>query len=189
MKLLHYCFIIEYVSNNVQYRQIAEEQDVWCIIDRKRDQVGHDFSNGKLIMVSSPKKAIIGDFARQWCKELYMPTWNGYELEDHLFKDKLTLKSLKDKFELCGGITRWIFIMLLVDIEMAIEKDILYHQNLSGDEYTYKLIHMHTNIEEMGEILLYIMTTCFFSSKYLADRCLKQLQLNHKKELFDFSIM
>jgi hypothetical protein len=109
MKLLQYCFIIEYVSNNVQYRQIAEEQDVWCIIDGKRDQVGHDFSNGKLIMVSLPKKAIIGDFARQWCKELYMPTWNKYELEDHLFRGKLTLKSLKDKFEVCGGITRWIF--------------------------------------------------------------------------------
>lgn len=41
------------------------------------------------------------------------------------------------------------FSMSLVDIEMAIEKGILYHQGqiLSGDEYTYKLIHMHTNIE------------------------------------------
>lgn len=38
------------------------------------------------------------------------------------------------------------FSMSLVDIEMAIEKDIFYHQ-VSGDEYTYKLIHMHTNIE------------------------------------------
>jgi hypothetical protein len=57
--------------------------------------------------------------------------------------------------------------MSLVDIEMAIEKDIFYHQGqiLSGDEYTYKLIHMHTNIEKMGEFLLYTTSTCFFSSK------------------------
>lgn len=73
---------MECVSGRVQYRQIAEEQDVWCTIDVKRDQLGHDFSNGKLIMVSSPKKSIIGDFAKQWCKKLYMPIWNEFEVED-----------------------------------------------------------------------------------------------------------
>ena len=189
---------LEYIRDKVQYRQIAEEENVWCIIDGKRDQVGHDFSNGKLIMVSSPKKAIIGDFAKQWCRELFMPTWNEYELEDcwnHLFKGKLTLESLKDKFKVCGGIARWIFTMSLEDIEMAVEKaiktvksEILYHQGqvLAGDEYTHKLIHIYTNIENMGKFSSYTTSTCFFASKYVADRCLEQLQLNHKKELFDF---
>jgi hypothetical protein len=88
-------------------------------------------------MMSSPKKAIIGDFAKQRCRELFVPTWNKYELEDcwnHLFKGKLTLESLKDKFKVCSGIARWIFIMSLEDIEMAVEKaiktvksEILYH--------------------------------------------------------------
>jgi hypothetical protein len=188
----------EYVSNKVQYRQIAEEQDVWCIIDEKRDQVGHDFSNGKLIMVSSPRKEIIGDFGKQGCKELFMPTWNEDELKDcweHLFKEKLTLKSLKDKFKICGGIARWIFTMSLEDIEMTTNKaiktvksEILYHQGqiLAGDEFTHKLIHIHTNIEQMGKFSPYTTSTCFFASKYVADKCLGQLQLSHKKELFDF---
>jgi hypothetical protein len=30
------------------------------------------------------------------------------------------------------------------------------------------------------------MSTCFFASKHVAGRCLEQLQLNHKKQLFDF---
>lgn len=64
----------KYVNGKQQYRQIAEEPDVWCIIDGKKDQVGHDFTNGKLIMVSSPKKDIIGSFAKQDCRELFMPT-------------------------------------------------------------------------------------------------------------------
>ncbi|CAI2175444.1 2944_t:CDS:2 [Funneliformis geosporum] len=186
------------IENKTLYRQIAEQPDVWCIIDGKRDQVGHDFSNGKLIMVSSPKKAIIGDFAKQWCAELFMPTWNEDELKDcwkHLYERRLTLKSLGDKFKLCGGIARWIFTISLENIEMAIEKaiktvksEILFHQGqvLSGDEYTHKLIHIHTNIEEMGKFSPYTTSTCFFASKYVADRCLEQLQLNHKKELFDF---
>ncbi|CAG8634710.1 14474_t:CDS:1 [Funneliformis mosseae] len=85
--------------------------------------------------------------------------------------------------------------MSLEDIEMAVEKaiktvksEILYHQGqvLAGDEYTHKLIHIYTNIENMGKFSLYITLTCFFASKYVADRCLEQLQLNHKKELFDF---
>ncbi|CAG8531902.1 4462_t:CDS:2 [Funneliformis caledonium] len=106
---------ITYVNGKELFRQMAEQPNVWCIIDGKRDQ-------------SSSKKAIIGDFAKQWCRELFMPTWNEYELEDcwnYLYKEKLTLKSLKDKFEICGQI-------------------------LAGDEYTHKLIHIHTNIEKMG---------------------------------------
>ncbi|PKC60418.1 hypothetical protein RhiirA1_539853 [Rhizophagus irregularis] len=88
----------ECVIGKVQYRQIAEEQDVWCIIDGKRDQLGHDFSNGKLIM--------------QWCKKLYMPIWNEFEVEDcwkNVYCEKVPSESLKDKFKLCGGISRLIF--------------------------------------------------------------------------------
>ncbi|CAG8621398.1 13109_t:CDS:2, partial [Funneliformis mosseae] len=107
-------------------------------------------------------KAIIGDFAKQWCRELFMPTWNEYELKDcwnYLYKEKLTLKFLRDKFEICGGIARWIFTMSL-EVEMDIEKaiktvksEILYHQGqiLAGDEYTHKLIYIHINIEKMEE--------------------------------------
>ena len=55
--------------------------------------------------------------------------------------------------------------------------EILYYQGqvLSGNEFTYKLIHIHTNIEEMGKFLPYTESTCFFVSKYMADKCLKQL--------------
>ncbi|CAB4493113.1 unnamed protein product [Rhizophagus irregularis] len=49
----------ECVIGKVQYRQIAEEQDVWCIIDGKRDQLGHDFSNGKLIMVHQRNQLLV----------------------------------------------------------------------------------------------------------------------------------
>ncbi|RGB25757.1 hypothetical protein C1646_771313 [Rhizophagus diaphanus] len=52
--------------------------------DMDVDQLGHNFSNGKLIMVSSPKKSIIGIFAKQWCKELHMPIWNEFEDEDYI---------------------------------------------------------------------------------------------------------
>ncbi|GES76651.1 hypothetical protein GLOIN_2v1761221 [Rhizophagus clarus] len=195
----------EYVSDKVQYRQIAEEQDVWCIIDGKRDQLGHDFSNGKLIMVSLPKKSIIGDFAKQWCVKLYMPIWNKFEVEDcwkNVYCEKVpseSLESLKDKFKLCGGIPRLIFGESLLYIKSAIKQELIsvgpgmlcnQSKDFSGDEYTHKLIHMRTNLEEIeveGEKAdPYTGCFCFFGSDYIAYKCLKRLKEKYKEDLRTF---
>ncbi|PKB92629.1 hypothetical protein RhiirA5_444003 [Rhizophagus irregularis] len=153
-------------QGTVQYRQIAEEQDVWCTIDVKRDQLGHDFSNGKLIMVSSPKKSIIGDFTKQWCKKLYMPIWNEFEVEDYI---KSAIKQAL----------------------ASVGPGMLCNQakDFSGDEFTHKLIHMRINLKETeveGEKAdQYTCCSCFFESDYIAYKCLKRLEEN-KEDLRTF---
>ncbi|PKC08480.1 hypothetical protein RhiirA5_376240 [Rhizophagus irregularis] len=190
------------IVNKTLYRQMAEQPNVWCIIDGKKDQVGHDFSNGKLIMVSSPKKAIVRDFAKQWCKSLYMPTWNENELEEcwnNLYRKsgKFTLKSVKDKFKLCGGIAQWIFNdnQSLSDIDsvikqalISVELNMLYNQakDFSDDEYTYKLIHINTNIKRTDEAEPYTEFFYFFASDNVAKRCLKKFKKNYKERLCSF---
>uniref|UniRef100_U9TGZ0 Crinkler effector protein N-terminal domain-containing protein n=2 Tax=Rhizophagus irregularis TaxID=588596 RepID=U9TGZ0_RHIID len=147
----------ECVIGKVQYRQIAEEQDVWCIIDGKRDQLGHDFSNGKLIMVHQRNQLLV------------------------IFQSSVPSESLKDKFKLCGGISRLIFG----------ESGMLCNQakDFSGDEFTHKLIHMHINLEETeveGEKAdPYTCCSCFFGSDYIAYKCLKRLK-EDKEDLRTF---
>ncbi|PKY57022.1 hypothetical protein RhiirA4_477776 [Rhizophagus irregularis] len=75
-------------------------------------------------MVSSPKKSIIGDFAKQWYKKLYMPIWNEFEVED-CWKNILNRPSNST----CISWTRQA-------------------KDFSGDEFTHKLIHIRTNLEE-----------------------------------------
>ncbi|POG70938.1 hypothetical protein GLOIN_2v1876366 [Rhizophagus irregularis DAOM 181602=DAOM 197198] len=143
----------ECVIGKVQYRQIAEEQDV-C------------------------------DFSKQWCKKLYMPIWNEFEVEDcwkNVYCEKVPSESLKDKFKLCGGISRLIFG----------ESGMLCNQakDFSGDEFTHKLIHMHINLEETeveGEKAdPYTCCSCFFGSDYIAYKCLKRLK-EDKEDLRTF---
>ena len=52
---------LQEVKNEYSYRQIAQQKQIWCIIDGVTPKVGHDFDGGELILVSSPKKEIIGD--------------------------------------------------------------------------------------------------------------------------------
>src|SRR5205823_371362 len=83
-------------------------------------QISHDWSAGKFIMVSPPKRDFIKDFDKPRCKTLYMPTWNEDELLECrgcLYKSEITEETTKRKFNLCGGIPRWIF-----DSEMDSEK-------------------------------------------------------------------
>ncbi|CAG8607062.1 14533_t:CDS:2, partial [Funneliformis mosseae] len=46
------------------------------------------------------KKAIIGDFVKQWCRELFMPTWNEYELEDFEMDIEKAIKQLNQKYSI-----------------------------------------------------------------------------------------
>ncbi|UZO16599.1 uncharacterized protein OCT59_007984 [Rhizophagus irregularis] len=65
----------------------------------------------------SPKKEIVGDFAKtQWCRKFYIPTWSEKEIEISIQENITTslLETLENKFELCGGIARWIYSQSLL---------------------------------------------------------------------------
>ncbi|PKB97398.1 hypothetical protein RhiirA5_384688 [Rhizophagus irregularis] len=113
-----------------------------------------------------------------------MPIWNEFEVEDcwkNVYCEKVPSESLKDKFKLCGGISRLIFG----------ESGMLCNQakDFSGDEFTHKLIHMHINLEETeveGEKAdPYTCCSCFFGSDYIAYKCLKRLK-EDKEDLRTF---
>jgi len=75
--------------------------------------VSHNFSTGRLIMMSSPKQDIIKGFVKgKVFKRFIMPAWEEDELLDcHklLYENIITELLLKEKFKLYGGIVRWIF--------------------------------------------------------------------------------
>ncbi|CAB4446157.1 unnamed protein product [Rhizophagus irregularis] len=160
------------VVNKTLYRQMAEQPNVWCIIDGKE------------------------------IKSLYIPTWNENELEEcwnNLYREsgKFTLKSVKDKFKLCGGIARWIFSdhQSLSDIDSiikqaltSVEPNMLCNQakDFSDDEYTHKLIHINTNIKRTDEAELYTESFYFFASDNVAKRCLKKFKENYKERFCSF---
>lgn len=65
---------------------------------------------------------------------------------------------MENKFELCGGIARWIYSQSLLseiksEATSSFGSNKLCNQasNFLGDEYTHKLIHVHTNLEESNE--------------------------------------
>ncbi|CAG8837325.1 17146_t:CDS:1, partial [Cetraspora pellucida] len=102
-------------------------------------------------------------------------------------------------FELCGGIVRWIFdimmpleaIKKLIDsASTSINPKLIEFQGrpLLDDELTHKLIHIHTNLpsdyEEMTDP--YTDAICFFASQYVADKCLDRLKQYHKEALYTF---
>ncbi|RGB33957.1 hypothetical protein C1646_169467 [Rhizophagus diaphanus] len=131
-----------------------------------------------------------------------MPTWNENELEEcwnNLYREsgKFTLKSVKDKFKLCGGIARWIFSydQSLSDIDSVIkraltsvEPNMLCNQakDFSGDEYAHKLIHINTNLKRTDEAEPYTESFCLFASDNVANRCLKKFKENYKECLRSF---
>jgi hypothetical protein len=93
--------------NSDDYKLFAQEKDTWCIIDGRPPQISHDWSAGKFIMVSSPRRDIIKDFDKPSCKTFYMPTWNEDELLEcwgRLYKNEITEDTIRTKFNLCGGI-------------------------------------------------------------------------------------
>jgi hypothetical protein len=183
--------------NSEEYKLIAPRENTWCIIDGRAPQISHDWSAGKFIMVSSPKRAIIKDFDKPRCKTLYMPTWNEEELLkcwESLYKDKISGETIKKKLKLCGGIPRWIF-----DNEMTLEKIrnmiiaasesidqciIEYQAKLFfGHEFSHKIIHIHPNVEGMNP---YTDAICLFASKYAAVKCLNHLKKHNKQKLRTF---
>ncbi|CAG8441789.1 14959_t:CDS:2 [Cetraspora pellucida] len=192
-----------YKVETSEYREFASLPNTWCIIDGKEPQVSHDFSRTKLIMVSSPKKEIVERFIKaQQSKLFYMPTWSEdevFDCYDHLYKEKITQESLKNKFELCGGIARWIFdiMMPLEEIKQTIDSAstsinprLIEFQGrpILGDELTHKLIHIHTNLpSDYGEIRdPYKDAICLFASQYVTDKCLDRLKQYHREALYTF---
>lgn len=179
-------------------KKFARGENTWCIIDGREPQISHDFSAGKFIMVSSPQNQTTKNFTKApKCISMFMPTWEEYEVLDCCEVLKIDKTLVMEKFKLVGGIARWIFdsALLLASTELMLENaiksiksDILYHQGqaFSGHEYTHKLVHMYTNTKQRDKFLPYTTSTCFFASKYVADKCLEKLQQDHKKELFDF---
>jgi len=149
-----------------QYFYFARLDNAWCIIDGKEPQVGHDFRGAKkLIMVSSPKKDIVGKFTKaKRTRTFYMPTWEKREfLEcERLYEEGVTKSLVEKKFELCGGNARWVFDskMPLDDIESILKAESAnidlggvlksLGESFSGDGFSHKLIHIksHLNIDE-----------------------------------------
>ncbi|KAF0429612.1 crinkler family protein [Gigaspora margarita] len=192
-----------YKINPWEYTDFASYKDTWCIIDGIEPQVNHDFSGSKLIMVSSLKKEILEKFTKaQRCKIFYMPTWSEDEILDccnHLYKEKITQELLKNKFELCGGIARWIFdsMISLEDIKQTIDgasttinPRLVEFQGrpFLGDEFMHKLIHIHTNLPSDFEETTnpYTDAICFFASQYVADKCFDKLKQHHRAALYLF---
>ncbi|CAG8453147.1 13333_t:CDS:2 [Funneliformis caledonium] len=102
-------FLIE-LENEYEFRKFVQQKHVWCIIDGVSPKVNHDFDRGKIILVSSPKKEIIGGFMKhQRCKQFNMPTWEELEVNEYCNYLSKPLVSVKEKFRLCSGIVRLIF--------------------------------------------------------------------------------
>ncbi|CAG8571095.1 1991_t:CDS:2 [Dentiscutata erythropus] len=54
------------------------------------------------------------------CKKFYMPIWSEDEIVDchnWLYDEKITQESIKKRFDVCGGVARWIF-----DTNMSLEE-------------------------------------------------------------------
>ena len=198
---------LQEVKDEYKYRQIAQQKHIWCIIDGVTPKVGHDFDGGKLILVSSPKKEIIGDFMKhQNRKKFNMPTWKEEEVDEywrqiHENKTTVTLESLKEKFRLCGGIARWVFDteMTLEDIRdniesaiTSIDAKILDYQGqvVRGEELTHRLVHIHTNLppadNEDPDSDPYTKSICYFASEYVANLCLEKLKKDDNEKLRKF---
>ncbi|RGB21947.1 hypothetical protein C1646_678189 [Rhizophagus diaphanus] len=179
------------------YRQVVGQKDVWCIIDSLMPKFNHDLA-GKFILVSSPKKQVIEKFTKaQKSKKFYMPTWDInelYDCQEKLYKE-VDRNLIGKKFELCGGIARWIFdtAMTSNDIKLIIGgaisdnnlRSMLRSQGelFSGDEFSHKLIHIKS--DNKAEIP-YTKAECVFASQFVEDECLRRFQKNHIEDLRAF---
>ena len=196
---------LQEVKDEYTYGQIAQQKHIWCIIDGVTPKVGHDFDGGKLILVSSPRKEIIGDFMKhQRRKQFIMPTWEEEEVDEcwkliHENKTTVTLESLKKKFRLCGGIARWVFDteMTLEDIRdniesaiTSIDAKILDYQGqiVKGEELTHRLIHIHTNLPsaDNSDPDPYTKSICYFASEKVANLCFEKLKKVNNEKLRTF---
>jgi len=184
--------------NSDQYKLLAKNENTWCIIDGKKPQVSHNWSAGKFIMVSSPKRDIIRDFDKPRCKTLYMPTWNEDELLkcwENLYKSEINKEEIKTKFDLCGGIPRWIFDSemsyekirkMIVSASQSIDSCIIDSQAklFFGHEFSHKIIQIHTNLEDTENP--YTDSFCLFASKFAGNKCLEHLKEHNKEKLRTF---
>ena len=115
----------------------------------------------KFIMMFSPKKQVIEKFIKvQKSKKFYMQTWDINEINEcheNLDKEVNYNNSIKEKFELCKRIARWIFdiIIILNDIESII-RGVISDKNLKsmlkfqgelflGNEFSHKLIYIKSD--------------------------------------------
>jgi hypothetical protein len=192
---------VQLIRNEYDYRIFAEQKNVVCIIDGVLPKVNHDFTGPKLIMVSSPKKELIGNFTKaQRTKKLYMPTWEWDEIlscYNYVYNENVdfTQQLLMEKFLLCGGNARTIFDpeisseSIKADIEKAItsiDGKILEYQGepLTGDEMTHKLAHIYTNDETTDNP--YTESICHFASEYIANLVFNKLKEKETKTLIKF---
>jgi len=180
------------------FRQVAGQKDVWCIIDSVMPKFNHDLV-GKFIMVSSPKKQLIEKFTKAPKSEIFfMPTWDINELYDcqvNLYK-QITQNSIKEKFDLCGGVARWNFDTMMTPdkIKLRIEgalslidlKGLLRAQgeHFSGDGFSHKLIHIKTN-EDIRDNP-YTKAICTFASDFVENKCLEKFHKDHIDDLRSF---
>ena len=187
-----------YRVNSYEYKLFAQAKDTWCIIDGRPPQISHDWSAGKFIMVSSPQRDIIKDFDKPRCKTFYMPTWDEDELLEcwkSLYKSEITEETIKRKFNLCGGIPRWIFDSemdsekirkMIVSASESIDSCILDYQAklFFGHEFSHKIIHIHTNLEDTENP--YTDSICLFASKFAGNKCIDHLKRHNKEKLRTF---
>ncbi|CAI2171110.1 11093_t:CDS:2 [Funneliformis geosporum] len=128
-------------KDRIIYRQVAGQKDVWCIVNSIMSKFNHDLI-GKFIMVTLPKKKIIERFTKaQKSEKFYMLTWNInelYECQENLYKE--------------------------VDHNL-IEKSLNCGELISGDEFSYKLIHIKSD-NESGTSISYTKAKCVFASKF-----------------------
>ena len=180
------------------YGQIAEKKDVWCIIDSVMPKFNHDLI-GRFIMVSSPRKEFIERFIKAQRSEIfYMPPWEIdelYECQDKIYQ-QIPRDSIKEKFDLCGGVARWIFDIKMTQdkIKLRIEgalslidlKSLLRAQgeHFSGDGFSYKLIHIKTN--ENIRDNPYTKAICTFASDFVENKCLEKFHKDHIDDLRSF---
>jgi hypothetical protein len=182
-----------------EYKKFARGENTWCIIDGRKPKISHDFSAGKFIMVSSPKREIIEDFDKQSCKTFYMPTWTEAEVLTchNCLYTNIDVENVKQKLKFCGGIPRWIFddminienIKNMIDSAIAsvsIVQCILECQGkrFFGHEFSHKIINIHTTLENTEDP--YTESICYFSSKYTTGKCLVELKKHNKENLRTF---
>src|SRR4051794_33070909 len=115
-------------------------------------------------------------------QNVYMPTWNEDELLEcwgDLYKSEITEETIKSKFNLCGGIPRWIFnnemssekiSRMIVSASKSIDSWIMDYQAqlFFGHEFSHKIIHLHTNLEDTEDP--YTDSICLFASKFAGNK-------------------
>ncbi|RGB37227.1 hypothetical protein C1646_813499 [Rhizophagus diaphanus] len=109
--------------------------------------------------------------------------------------NQITQNSIKGKFNLCGGVARWIFdtlmtpdkIRLRIDRALSLIdlKSLLRAQgeHFSGDGFSHELIHIKTN-EDINNS--YTKAICTFASDFVKNKCLEKFHKDHIDDLRSF---